>query len=287
LTQSLRAFAEELGNLVIIPSQNPDLFSYQELMKAFGIGRISGEFNENKLITSVNYEHPFFTNVFKREVSNFEYPQVSSGLETEFNAASTLLRFEDGSAFIKEIPFGANTVYWISSSIAHENSDFRDSPLIVPVFYNFSLPENKATGLYSLIGRRNELLVEKESPSENALKLTNGKEEYIPLQRSSAKKVTLVTEEYPLTPGIYQVYDENLRLAEHAFNYDRDLIRTDYQDLERLVEVQNNIQVMSSYKEGIKELNQLYSSRSLWQLFTIFALVFMILEMLIQKFLKI
>jgi hypothetical protein len=107
------------------------------------------------------------------------------------------------------------------------------------------------------------------------------------LQKSTSKKVTLITKEYPLSPGIYQVYDGTQLLSEQAFNYDRALIRTDYQDLQNLAKNRENIRVMSSYKDGIQELNSLFSSRSLWQLFTIFALFFMILEMLIQKFLKI
>ena len=286
LAQSLRAFVEDLGNLVIIPPRDPDMFSYQQMIAAFGIGRISGEFEGNKLITTVNYEHPFFQSVFKSEVTNFDYPHVNSGLETRFNASSTLLGFQDGTAFIQEIPYGANTIYWISSSLGAENSDFKDSPLIVPVFFNFSLPENVATGLYSLIGRRNELQVEKDSPGENALKLTYGEEEYIPLQKSTSRKVTLITKEYPLKPGTYQVRDQDLVLAEHAFNYDRDLIRTDYQDLEESVPVNDNVRVLAAYTGGIEELNSLFSSRSLWQLFTIFALSFLILEMLIHKFFK-
>jgi hypothetical protein len=286
LVQSLKAYAKELGNLVIIAASDPDMFSYQALLTSFGMGRIVDQFDRKKLVNTVNYAHPFFQNVFKGQVTNFEYPQVNSGLLAEFNASSTLLGFDDGTAFISEVPYGDNSVYWVSSPLEGETSDFKDSPLIVPVFFNFSLPENKIEGLYSVIGRRNELVVQNDSLGESALKLVYGNEEFIPLQKSTSRTVTLYTKEYPISPGIYQVKDGDRILSEQAFNYDRNLVRTDYQDLSYMSAGVENVSLSTSTQAGVRELNALFSSRTLWQLFTIFVLFFIFLEMLIQKFVK-
>ena len=286
LVRSLKAYVQETGNLVVIPSAQPDLASYQSMFSALGIGRVSSEFERKKSIISVSKDHPFFNNVFKGEVKNFEYPEATYGIESDFRSSAPLISFDDGSAFASEIPLGKNRIFWIASPLKGEESNFRESPLIVPLFYNFSLPENRAQGVYSVIGRANVLRVRNDSLSGNALKITNGKEEYIPLQKNSTQQVELFTKDYPLLPGVYQIMDNQRVLSEQAFNYDRDLIRKDYANLKRLAEGSSQMKLLSSPGEGLRALNDLFSSRSLWQLFTIFALIFLVLEMLIQKFFK-
>ena len=286
LVRSLKAYVQEIGNLVLIPSAQPDLASYQSMFSALGIGRVSSEFERKKSIISVSEGHPFFNNVFKGEVKNFEYPEANYGIESDFTSSAPLLSFDDGSAFACEIPIGKNRVFWIASPLQGEQSNFRESPLIVPLFYNFSLPENRAQGVYNVIGRANVLRVRNDSLSGNALKIKNGKEEYIPLQKSSTQQVQLFTKDYPLLPGVYQILDNDRILSEQAFNYDRDLIRKEFANLNRLTEGNNQMILLSSPAEGLQSLNDLFSSRSLWQLFTIFALIFLVLEMLIQKFFK-
>lgn len=286
LIKSLKVYVQKIGNLVIIPSAQPDLASYQSIFNALGIGRVSSEFERKKTIISVSAGHPFFSNVFRGEVKNFDYPHANYGIESDFRSSAPLISFDDGSAFASEIPVGKNRVFWIASPLNGEQSNFRDSPLIVPLFFNFSLPENRIEGLYSIIGRANELRVSNDSLSGNALKIKNGKEEYIPLQKNTSQEVQLFTNDYPLQPGIYQIVDQDRVLSQQAFNYDRDLIRQDYTNLTRLTEGNKQMKVLSSPGEGLRTLNDLFSRRSLWQLFTIFALIFLVLEMLIQKFFK-
>ena len=286
LIKSLKSYVQEIGNLVVIPSAQPDLASYQSVLSALGIGRVSSEFERQKTIISVSEDHPFFKNVFKGEVTNFDYPEANYGIELEFRSSSPLIGFDDGSAFASEIPVGNNRLFWIASPLSGDHSNFRDSPLIVPLFYNFSLPENRAEGVYSIIGRVNVLHVKNDSLSGNALKITNDKEEYIPLQKNTSKGVQLFTKTYPLRPGVYKIVDQNKVLSEQAFNYDRGLIRGEYADLTGLTEGSDNVILLSSSEAGLQTLNDMFSSRSLWQLFTIFALIFLVLEMLIQKFFK-
>lgn len=286
LASSLKAFVRDVGNLVIIPASQPDLGSYQALFNTLGIGRISSEFERLKIINSVSDDHPFFDNVFKGQVRNFEFPEANYGIETNLRSSAALLRFDDGSAFASEIPMGNNRLYWIASPLSDENSNFRESPLIVPLFYNFSLPEKRAEGLYNIIGRNSVINVSNDSLSGQALKISNGQEEYIPLQKTTPRLVQLFTRDYPLTPGVYEVLDNERVLAEQAYNYDRNLIRQGFTDLSKLIANNEQVKIMSSPGDGLRQLSDLYSSRSLWQLFTIFALIFLVLEMLIQKFFK-
>ena len=286
LARNLKSYAEELGNLVIIPSPQPDLSSYQTMFNTLEMGKITSEFERKKVINAVSDRHPFFENVFRGEVRNFDFPEANYGVETILRSSTALIRFDDGSAFASEIPTKENRIYWIASPLDGEHSNFRESPLIVPLFYNFSLPENHVGGLYNIIGRSSTLPIRSDSLSGNALRLSNGKEEYIPLQKSTARQVELITRDYPVLPGIYQVLDQEQVLTEQAFNYDRQMIRQEFEDLNTLQKLDSSIEVLGASTTGIKQLNELYSSRSLWQLFTTFALIFLVVEMLIQKLFK-
>ena len=286
LAQSLKAYVQLRGNLVIIPAQDAELFSYRQFFAALGIGEIRGEFDREKLITTVSYEHPFFNNVFRGRVTNFQYPQVSWGIETSLYAASPLLLFEDKSSFISEIPVEGNSIYWIASPLDTELSNFSESPLIVPVFYNFSIRDRKAGALYYLLGLRNELVVKNDSLNESPVKIIQGEEEYIPLQKNRFNEASLYLEDYPLTPGIYELKQGSSSLTSQAFNYDRKFIKSEYKDLDVLKSSLPNSRVVNSVKDGVQEVNELFSSRNLWQLFIIFALIFLGIEMAIQRFLK-
>ena len=138
LIKSLNPYVQEIGNLVIIPSAQPDLASYQSIFSALGIGRVSSEFERQKTIISVSEDHPFFNNVFKGEVNNFDYPEATYGIETDFRSSAPLISFDDGSAFASESPVGTNRVCWRSSPMKGEQENCRDYPVIGPIFDNYT-----------------------------------------------------------------------------------------------------------------------------------------------------
>ncbi len=77
--QSLEVFVKQKGNLVIIPSTDIDIGTYNALLESFQAGRITDKFQEDKSVTGINYDHPFFNQVFEKEVYNFQYPVLSQG----------------------------------------------------------------------------------------------------------------------------------------------------------------------------------------------------------------
>ena len=91
LNQSLEVFVRQKGNLVIIPSTDIDLKTYNDLLQSFGAGSIGNRFEEDKSVTGINYEHPFFKDVFEKEVYNFQYPVLTNGYNVTLkNGASVL-----------------------------------------------------------------------------------------------------------------------------------------------------------------------------------------------------
>ena len=86
--------------------------------------------NIEKKITSINYSHPLLNQVFDKQISNFQYPKVNSFYE--LGSGSSILKFEDGKPFLNQ----QGAVFAFASALNTTNSNFINSPLVVPVIYN-------------------------------------------------------------------------------------------------------------------------------------------------------
>jgi len=260
--------------------------TYNNLLSTFHSGKILGSAEKTKKVNTINYDHPFFNGVFEKQIFNFQYPVTSLVFESELNRATSLLLFEDQQGFIFEIPFYENKIYWIASPLSIPDNSFKDSPLIVPLFLNFSLQNSIDNPLYYTIGRRNEITLSSDNFTDEPLKITMQELEYIPLQSKRNKQININTQEFPLLPGIYTIADQQNEFQKLAYNFDRaesNLILNNLKDLETQ---HTNVQFFDSTSAAIKDVNDSHKNQNLWQLFIILALVFLILEILLQKFLK-
>ena len=91
LIQSLNSFVKKGGKLVIIPATNGLIKDYNKLLLSFNAGIIIDKFDTDKKISRINYEHPFFSNVFDKEIYNFQYPILSQGYTMSLKNVSPLL----------------------------------------------------------------------------------------------------------------------------------------------------------------------------------------------------
>ena len=286
LIQTLNSFVENKGKLVVIPAANSELGTYNKLLKSFDAGSISDKFNTDKKISKINYEHPFFNNVFEKEIYNFQYPTLNEGFILLLKNASPLLQFEDRTDFASEIKYKDGKVYVIAAPLSGLGNKFSNSPLVVPLFYNFSLEGQQNAAIYKTIGQTNHMIVQSNISGDQPIKIVRNELEFIPLQSKNNDKIRITTNDYPLTAGIYEFKSNDNVIEKIAYNYNRKESDLSYQSLQPLADQYNNIYLYESIDKAIKDGNQRNNNKNLWQLFIIFALVFLVLEILLQKFLK-
>lgn len=279
LYTALAAFMADGGHVLVIPSKTIDTTTYNTFFKTFTNIEYTTYIPENKQITTINYNHPVFENVFYTKVTNFKYPKVESAYKLS-SKANSILNYEDGSAFL----MGTNNHYIFTSAISAENSNFKNSQLIVPVFYNIGLQSLKLSKLYYTIGQPNSIAIKTSIGNDDILELQNKNttETIIPLQRTYSKYVTLETEELPNTEGIFEVKNKTVTLQNLSFNYDRTESTLSYYNLETVTAtaVKDNLAIT------INEIKSNATINALWKWFLIFALVFLLSELLILKYLK-
>ncbi|MEP0264151.1 BatA domain-containing protein [Dokdonia sp.] len=279
LTNALATFVANGGSVLSILHKEGERSNYNTLLSRLGGIQVGELYTNPRLVTTINYDHPLYNNVFDNRIKNFQYPSVSNGFAL-LNGES-ILRFEDGSSFIT----GRDKVYAIAGGLNTGNSNFKNSPLIVPTLYNMAKQSLALPRLYVTNGISNTYDIPVILQEDEILSLANIEtpdKTQIPLQRTFGNKVTITTQEQPEKAGIYHILNKGNILQQISYNYNRDESVLRYQSLEAREGVSYNSSVATLF-DSLKEAN---SIQSLWKWFVIFALLFLVLEMLILKFLK-
>lgn len=277
LISSLELFQKFGGTLLVIPSNAADRLSYNRLLKSLG-NVTFGILNTNpEPITEISFENELFSGVFEEKVENFEYPEAFQYFQIETSKPG-ILNFQNGFPFL----MNANKVYILASGLSGKNSNFVSSPLIVPTFYKIAQNSVAFPRPYYIIGNSNALDLDITLSDEQIIRLTSGKNTIIPQQRRTSKRVSLQFGEEVQFDGNYEIKHENQVLGTLGLNYSRDESHTGYPDFSPPTGWQIH--------ESLEGLFETYRNRTsvnqLWKWFVILALLFVIAEIILQKFWK-
>jgi hypothetical protein len=281
LVTNLKSFVEKGGNLVFIPSAESKITDTNRFLGTFGQIQLGTNQNANKLITKIAFQHPLFQSVFEKKIDNFQYPNTKQNFELK-TTNPAILSYEDQSCFLTSFQNQVSNVYVFAAPINKMNSNFQNSPLIVPIFYNMAQSVQK-TGVNALkIGENQPFLVDTNMSKDEILEVKNNDEKFIPTQQILNNKVKLQFDDYPIFAGNFGIYKKDEVVRNISFNYNRS-----ESNLE-----QSQSQLLSDYKvvKSIDSVfNSLLSDRSndeIWKIFVILTLLFLFLEVLIQKLVK-
>ncbi len=159
LITTLKTFYAKGGNVVIIPAADSSLQNLNSLMAVFGGSQFKSLNSNERQITKIAFSHPLYATVFEKKVVNFQYPKVNTGFTLNGNALS-VLSYDDQTPFLASISNKLGNVYIFTAPINKTNSNFQNSPLIVPTFNNMA-QNNGKTGISALtIGENKSLLLD-------------------------------------------------------------------------------------------------------------------------------
>lgn len=277
LITSLKSFSESGGSLLIIPSEESNLKEYNALINLLSLGSFTQNRKEERKITQIIYDHPIFKDVFEKRVINFQYPKVNSFYRLNSNA-TPILMFEDGGPFI----VGYKNSYLFTGAINTDNSNFQNSPLIVPTLYNMAQYSLLAPDLYYIIGEENKFSVPIHLNQDEIVKIEDSIQSFIPLQLVKEKRVDITTFNEPSQAGSYQVKSKEEIIQNISYNYSRNESTIQYANIENWKGINTHLSIEKLF-EYINEKN---SINSFWKWFIIFAVIFLMLEMLILKYYK-
>lgn len=281
LQTTLKSFVTKGGNLILIPTNENSITSLNNFLTNFGAIQFKSLENNEKLMTKISFNNPIYKSVFEKQVVNFQYPNTkSSFIVSSTNPA--ILSYQDQSIFLTSIRNPLSSVYVFAAAINKVNSNFQNSPLIVPTFYNMAQTSQKTGVSAMIIGENNTILVDALLSKEEIVNVKNKNEKFIPIQQILNNKVKINCNEYPQIAGNFGIYKQNDLLKNISFNYNR--------TESNLTPINENLlddyKIIDSIETVFDSLQTNRSANEIWKWFVIFTLLFLVIELLIQKFVK-
>lgn len=281
LETTLKSFVEKGGNLIVIPSNENNLNNLNPFLAKFGKIQFTGLQHTEKLITKIAFDNPLYQSVFEKKITNFQYPNTKTSFNI-INSNPAILSYQDQSIFLTSLQNQFSTVYVFTAEINKINSNFQNSPLIVPTFYKMAQSAQK-TGISALtIGNNNPILINILLGKDEILNIKNDQEKFIPIQQILNNKVKITCNDNPQLAGNFGVFKNNELLKNVSFNYNR----TESNLTNNSENLLSDYKVIDKFETVFNTLQTERSDNEIWKWFVIFTLLFLITELFIQKFVK-
>jgi hypothetical protein len=281
LQTTLKSFVNKGGNLIVIPSKEGNLSTLNAFLGNFGAIQLKEGTNAEKKVTKINFNHPVFSSVFEKKVDNFQFPSTKTSFVLN-TSSPAILSYDDQSAFLTSVANPLSSVYVFATPINKANSNFQNSPLIVPLFYNMAQNTMK-TGVNAItIGDNFSFIVDALLAKDEILTIKNNTESFIPIQQLLNTKVKISFNDNPNEAGNFGIFNNKNLVQNISFNYSR---------TESNLALANP-NAVANYKE-IDDIETVFNTiqtdrtdTQIWKWFVVLTLLFLVLELLIQKFVK-
>ncbi|MCG8309688.1 MAG: BatA domain-containing protein [Cytophagales bacterium] len=217
LALELNNYIEQNGSLLIIPDENPDINSYGALLPAISL--IRNDTSRVKLSVP-DLADPFYENVFEAVNERIEMPEALPVLSWR-GQQMDLLKLRNNLSFLSG--FRRNgTIFIMAAPLVEEYSNFDRHALFVPVMYRLAAMSKRSfeKPYYNI----NDALINLKLDGlqkRDIFSLVNDRIELIPDQRIRANELILELPKHTLNPGFYNLNLNEEARAALAFNLDK------------------------------------------------------------------
>ncbi|MDN6279933.1 MAG: BatA domain-containing protein [Psychroflexus sp.] len=264
-------------NLVIIPKDGQAAQQKYLNLRLNGFKLFESSIEQKQKITEIRFKHPLFENVFTEEIKNFDYPKTSKNYKIT-SSFHSVLAYANKSSFLAQ----RDNLFVFAADLDKTNSNFIQSPLIVPTLIQISNFNNQNQDLYYFSGAQNDVKFETQIAKDQTLKLKKDKHEYIPEQRNFGQSLVLNLASIQLEAGQYALMHTKDTIAQMSFNTARDESHFELENAEKI----SASLTENSLEEIFKSYNAAYNAIALWKWMLIFAVICFLAEILLIRFLK-
>jgi hypothetical protein len=287
-------FVDGGGSLAIFPGSKPDFQSLNILLSKLSLPTFISTQSSSLKIKKLAYEDPFFKEMFDKKPAQLNLPSQTKYFSTNKTGNFlNLIELENNSPlfFKSQKPYN---VFVFASSLNDEFGNFKANALFSSILLRMAEMSQKRYPFYLTIGNDANFPIHNDTKSESPIKLKSKELEFVP-QTLKEKNTTFISIQEGILQanfksGIFDVLKDE-KIGAVALNYDR---------AESNVENFNEMEIKNHFQKlGIK--NVFYSNFSnnsnasivkidkpveYWRLFIIFALLFIVIEMALLKWLK-
>ena len=281
LQNTLKNFVAKGGQLIIVPNENQDLQTFNNWLQSMGAPPLEKDKNEEKKITTIHFNHPVYKGVFEKKVTNFQYPFTTSYFKLE-KQNSKILSYEDGSSFLNASKYKDGVVYMFANPIDKKVSNFQNSPLIVPTFFNLGQRLDQKLKLSFTIGQSETMIVNQTLQNDRIIEVKSKESSFIPLQQAYGQQTKLTFFENPTKAGNYELQSNGINFKLLSFNYQRNEsnFSVDKSQFPSEINITKDLSTFFTQLENDRNPNYF------WKWLVFLGFLFLVIELLIQKFVR-
>ena len=246
-------------------------------------------------VDGLNLESDLFKNVFVEWKGRIDLPKVSSHYPISIPGRSDFevqMRLQDGNPILLTTKVGQGKMHVFGSGFSSESSQLARHALIVPTLYNIGLYSQQGFPPYAVLGRDDVIRIGNIPASVEVLSmnLVDGEQKILPEIQRTSQGVELRTYGQLSESGHFVIMADTDTVGARSFNYDRkesDVSLYTTEELEAAAEANSNLHLVdaavANLGSAIKEINE---GKRLWKLFLVLALLFLLFETLLIRFLR-
>jgi hypothetical protein len=300
--QAITNFLQSGGSILVTPSRNPDINSYNRLFGKFGLNNF--EKNNLQLAALKPLAEPqkgsdFFKDIFENSKikDRLLMPNIAELLKWR-TLGQSILQTKGAQNYLTFTKLNKGSVFMLASPLEETYGNFAQNALFVPILYKIASMSIKSTPLAYQFDQNDIILNNKNFDEKTQVKIRKDGSVMIPIQRVvnnelfiEIPKVTEFAGNKGLEAGFYELLMGNNVERILALNYNNDESLMEHytsNELKSIFAKNKNIQILD--QENTVDFATAYisdtSGKYFWKYFVIAALLFLAIEILLIRFWK-
>lgn len=284
------------GNVALFPPRNDDWASWQEFLKQLNIAVKPTTLKDSVgkqawYLQFPDTDLPFFKDVFTDKHKQLSEMPFSIPLFETTSPGTVLLRYHEGSPFLTQIPSAKGQVFVFSGSLNDNLSSFQRHSIFVPVMYTIAFNALPSSNQLYYRTSNETILLKAPSVAATQVEVIKDSLRWLPIQNIREGEIVLDLPDEIKTSGFYDVKQGDSTLSTLAINYgsgesDCALLTSD--ELKNWASGKENVHLLDAVNQldFADELKSLREGKPLWKYCIILALIFLLTEVLLLRFLK-
>lgn len=298
LSSELKKFMDAGGNVVLFPAMKSNLTSLNTFLTSCGA---AGFLQSDTSVTApevIDTRNPFFARMFEREPREIDLPLIKFRYRTEnrvIAAREQLWRMRNGEEFISRYANTKGFLYVCTVPLNEKAGNFSRHALFVPVLLRIAEWSQNSGIHMQTIGKDEPIEVRGETlNNDQPFEISNEDQSIsiIPETRTEGGSVSLFAHGQIHTAGNYFIRQSGNLLSGSGFNYNRlesDPACFTVEELQKGFEQSGlkEFSLIENAQDNIPlSLESIDNSSSYWKLCIVLALVFLLAEVLLLRFMK-
>jgi hypothetical protein len=299
LTQELKRFMNNGGNVLVFPAVDADLEAYKTFFTSLNANYYERVDTANTKVEKINLDHPVYKDVFDKKTfqsTNLDLPRVFSHYtlsRATRNSEEYLLRLQNGDAFLTQYHVDKGHLYVSAVPLNTDFSNFTKHALFVPTLYMIGINSQLQHPLFYTIGKDESMETTQLITGENVYHLRDDTTNFdvIPEHKMLDTKAQINIHGQIREAGNYNLYAGKEKIMPLSFNFNRlesDLTCYTTDELQALLETNQDasIHILSGGEKSLTSFIDMEEGQKLWKLCIIIALLFLAIETLLLRFMR-